>query len=327
MKEEKKLHGVADATVEIAAGRRTLVFAAGLAHAERLCEIINRKEPGEAIFIHGKTPLEERRSLVKGFRGGRYTYMINVQVATEGFDVPGIELIAIARPTCSRALYAQMVGRGTRPAEALVPELNYWDWPQYRRVAIEHSSKPHLEVLDFIGQSGKHKLIHVGDILAGDYSDDVVMRAEHNAQKKQEQDGLPADMIEQLRLAEQELTKEQRLHRRRIVAKASWKTRDIDPFDVLDVQRKREKGWHTGRPATERQRMVLRKAGMDRAETLSFTEASQMIDQIITRSQEGLCTYKQARLLARYGYDQNVTFEEAGAVITKLADNNWKALA
>ena len=44
--------------------------------------------------------------------------LVNVIVATEGFDLPDASCIAIARPTMSLALYLQMVGRGFRPKDS-----------------------------------------------------------------------------------------------------------------------------------------------------------------------------------------------------------------
>ena len=73
-------------------------------------------------------------------------------------------MVAIARPTKSTSLYMQMIGRGTRPLPGIVdgPET-----PEARRSAIELSGKRVLTVLDFVGNSGNHKLVSVVDVLAG----------------------------------------------------------------------------------------------------------------------------------------------------------------
>ena len=54
---------------------------------------------------------------IAGFRDGTIKVLVNVIVATEGFDLPDASCIAIARPTMSLALYLQMVGRGLRPKD------------------------------------------------------------------------------------------------------------------------------------------------------------------------------------------------------------------
>lgn len=65
-------------------------------------------------MIDAKTPPEERRSLVEGYRNGRITLMVNVDIFSEGWDVPEVEVIQLARPTLSLAKYLQQVGRGMR---------------------------------------------------------------------------------------------------------------------------------------------------------------------------------------------------------------------
>ena len=65
-----------------------------------------------AAVILGDTKPEERNKAIAGFRNGSVKVLVNVIVATEGFDLPDASCIIIARPTMSLALYLQMVGRG-----------------------------------------------------------------------------------------------------------------------------------------------------------------------------------------------------------------------
>src|SRR5690606_36037380 len=65
MEAEEALHGVVGPTMDIAGDRKTIVFAASVAHAERMAEIANRHKPGCAEFIYGKTPIEERRNILE----------------------------------------------------------------------------------------------------------------------------------------------------------------------------------------------------------------------------------------------------------------------
>lgn len=74
--------------------------------------------------------------------------------------------MAIARPTMSRALYTQMAGRGTRVLPNVVDGLNT---PEERRKAIVESAKPNVEIIDFVGNSSKHRLVTSADILGGKY--------------------------------------------------------------------------------------------------------------------------------------------------------------
>ena len=61
-----------------------------------------------------ETPTEERASLIRQFSDGKLKVLVNVAVATEGFDLPGAACVILTRPTMSLALYLQMVGRGLR---------------------------------------------------------------------------------------------------------------------------------------------------------------------------------------------------------------------
>lgn len=96
-----------------AAGRKTIVFTPTIKLAHEFA--IEFAEKGiSAAAISGKTPLEERRRVLRDFASGVITVVCNASVLTEGFDEPSVSCIVIARPTKSQPLYVQMVGRGTR---------------------------------------------------------------------------------------------------------------------------------------------------------------------------------------------------------------------
>lgn len=96
-----------------APGRQALCFAADMAHASAMAEAFE-SEGIKASVISGKTPLEERRGTISDFKAGKITIICNCAVMTEGVDLPMIGCIIMARPTRSRILYTQMVGRGNR---------------------------------------------------------------------------------------------------------------------------------------------------------------------------------------------------------------------
>jgi len=318
MEYEETLHAVAAPTLELAAGRKTLVFAASVAHAERLCEIFNRHRPQCARFVTGTTPKDERRGMLADYAAGKFQILVNVGVATEGFDEPGIACVVMARPTKSRALYAQMVGRGTRPLPGIVDGA---ESAGARLAAIAASPKPACEVIDFVGNSGRHRLITTADILGGNYSDEVVDRARKMAQ---EADGAAVDMAETLADAERELAEErERARRAAIRAKARYSCQVVDPFDVFHIEPWRERGWDKGRQPSEKMLALLERNGIDTA-GLTFTQAKQLVGEIIRRYEERKCSFKQARLLVRYGYPTDVPFAEASRLIDALAKNNWK---
>ncbi|HOK67725.1 MAG TPA: DEAD/DEAH box helicase [Anaerohalosphaeraceae bacterium] len=322
MEYEEALHGIAYPTIEIAGDRRTLVFAASVAHAERLCEILNRHKHGSASFVCGTTPKEYRREVFSRFRDGTIQFLVNVGVATEGFDEPGIEVVVMARPTKSRCLYTQMVGRGTRPLPRIVDCLRT---AEERRAAIAASAKPSVEIIDFVGNAGRHKLVNTADILGGKYPDEVIELARETARKS----GKPVDMLSELQRAEREIAHRRRLAeeaelRRKITAKAKYSVKRVDPFDLFDMVPHREPAWHKGRVPTQKQIEFLRRNGVE-TEGMSFVHASQVISEILRRHKEGLCTLKQAKILKRYGYDSsNISFEKASKIIDAIAANGWR---
>lgn len=323
---EENLHGIASPALEVCGDRKTLVFAASLAQAERLTEILNRHKPGSAKWVHGRTPKEARRDLFAEYKAGAFQFLVNVGVATEGFDEPGIEVVVMARPTKSRCLYAQMVGRGTRPLPDLIEDI---DGPQARRAAIESSAKSSLEVIDFVGNAGRHKLIGSADILGGRYDDAIIERAKRNAEKKSANAGMPVDVIDELQRAEWQIEREKReaaeaARRQHLKLRAAYSTAQVNPFNVYNLQPWRERAWHKGRPPTDKQLAFLQRCGVDPS-GLSFTHAQQLIKRIISDRQRGGCTFRQAKVLTRYGYDPSeLSVDEASALITGIAENGWK---
>ena len=112
--------------------RRALVFTASVKAAEMTAEIFNRHRAGMASWVCGKTDREEQRRVLADFAAGKLQVVCNCGVLTEGFDDPGVEVIIMGRPTKSRSLYSQMVGRSTRPLPGVV------DGPETAEEELKH---------------------------------------------------------------------------------------------------------------------------------------------------------------------------------------------
>ena len=97
-----------------AGGRPTIAYAVSVDHAHNLASVCNDAGVPAAVLL-GDTRRADRDAAIAGFRDGSIKMLVNVLVATEGFDLPDASCIIIARPTMSLALYLQMVGRGLRP--------------------------------------------------------------------------------------------------------------------------------------------------------------------------------------------------------------------
>jgi DNA repair protein RadD len=101
--------------------KKALVFTCGVTHARMvLAELAAQGVPGEQItYVDGETPSAVRHTALESFKDGSspVRFMVNINVLTEGFDAPNIDLIALMRATKSPGLYYQMVGRGLRTLE------------------------------------------------------------------------------------------------------------------------------------------------------------------------------------------------------------------
>ena len=110
--------------------KSTLLFAVDVEHVKQLCDLFTRNNI-KAKYVIGKTKDSNRDIIVNEFKNGELEILINCGIFTEGTDIPNIDCILLCRPTKSRALLVQMIGRGLRL----------------------HHSKAHCNIIDFIGAS------------------------------------------------------------------------------------------------------------------------------------------------------------------------------
>jgi superfamily II DNA or RNA helicase len=337
MMREKPLHGLTRATFEEAGERQVIVFASGVWHATRAAEILNRYREGsaaavvsrvdddaDASYVIDSGDKDQRKRLLRRFSSGDVQYLVNCGVFTEGFDEPRVGLISMGRPTKSRSLYAQMAGRGTRILPGVI-EGDGWrlETPEKRRAAIAASGKTCVRILDFVGNS-RHALVTSIDILGGSYPDAIVEKAKEKA-RKATAGGKAVSVAELLAETQEEVAAEAEA-RRRLVAEAKYSRRKVDPFQAIGAVVGREPGWFKGKPPSQRMKdaLVRFKVPAHEVERMSFTEARVMMDKLVSRSKQGLCSFKQARILSEHGYSPNVTFEQASGIIDSLARNGWK---
>ena len=92
-----------------------LAFCSGVEHALHVAEEFGRQGIS-CRTIFGDTPKDERDAILLAFKRGEIRALASMGVLTTGFNAPGVDLIALLRPTQSAGLYVQMVGRGTRLA-------------------------------------------------------------------------------------------------------------------------------------------------------------------------------------------------------------------
>jgi superfamily II DNA/RNA helicase len=274
------------------------------------------------------TDSDRRTEIIRDFKAGRLQWLVGVGVFTEGFDAPNAEIIVNARPTKSRALYTQMVGRGTRP----IPEaVNGIDDPEERKQRIAASRKPNCTVLDFVGNSGRHKLICTADILGDAYPEDlreaVLTRLrslsesfdvrEEMAREQARREEMAKLRAEQERQAREKAEKKAAELRERLVneakmknhrAAAQYTTEEVDPFGDdasfqtgVDVPRRGS--------CSDKQVEFLVSLGVDRAKAMGMS-----------KGQAGaVCT----SLLAKVGGEFRITFGKHKGKSLAMAGPNF----
>ena len=327
MESEKNLHGIASATIDIIGSRRGIGFASSVNHAQILADIFNRHSLGMANCVSAKTDKEDRKKIIYDFAQGKIQFLWNCGVFTEGFDDSGVEVISMARPTKSRALYAQMAGRATRPHESIAHTLNDITIPALRRSSIARSVKPSCLIVDFVGNSGKHKLMTTADILSGNMSDEVIEAAITYAKKSGKPMRMDKTMLEeeerQAEIKARKLAEEAR--KARLVGKATYKSQSIDPFALLQIKpvASSNRGWDK-KPASEKMRNILRKNIGVNPDEFDFGQTRQLVTEFFRRIEQKLCTVKQMSLLKKHGVEaKDFTFTQASKAIDAIAKNGW----
>lgn len=133
-----KSHIVGDVVknyIRLAKGKQCIVFASDIAAGEKM-EREFHANGITAKILTGETEDSVRLKSLIDFRDRKINVLINVDLFDEGLDVPGIEVVSMARPTKSLGKFLQMVGRGLRPIKG----------------------KEYLILIDHVGNVSEHNL-------------------------------------------------------------------------------------------------------------------------------------------------------------------------
>lgn len=96
-------------------GRKAVVFCVNVRHGEALAELF-RREGVPARSVSGGMPRGERDDYLQSFHSGELRVLCACDILNEGWDCPDVEVLMMARPTLSKVIYLQQLGRGTRKA-------------------------------------------------------------------------------------------------------------------------------------------------------------------------------------------------------------------
>jgi superfamily II DNA or RNA helicase len=101
--------------LKYAKGKKAIIFAVDIEHSKSIVErYLAVGIP--AAHLDANTPKNGRKNILEKFKNGEILVLSNVDIVSEGFDVPDCEVVQLARPTKSLALFLQQAGRCGRPA-------------------------------------------------------------------------------------------------------------------------------------------------------------------------------------------------------------------
>ena len=224
----------------------------------------------------------------------------------------------MARPTKSRALYAQMLGRGTRPLTGLVDGCADAD---ARIAAIASSDKAEVAVVDFSGNATKHKLICSLNVLRPELSDEVCAIARERMTKSARPEQAALDAEDELERRREAARREQEARRAAIRARAQYQVRTVDPFAATGLAPV-ESAFDRKRELSEGMLRVLVKGGVN-PNGLGYAAAKKLVADIVRRWKGNLCSIKQAHYLHQMGYAPEQTREMPRLRATQLLDTAW----
>ncbi len=299
---EPYLEAIAEEMKVHCANRKTVVFLPLVKTSQKFRDILNA-HGFRAAEVNGES--QDRAQVLQDFADGKYNVLCNSMLLTEGWDCPSVDCVVMLRPTKSRSLYCQAVGRGTR----LSP------------------GKDHLLLLDFLWHTERHELCHPAHLICE--SPDVAKQMTENIDAA----GCPVDLEE----AEQKASEDVVAQREEALAKKLSelklrKRRLVDPLQFeMSIQAEDLSGyvpsfgWEMG-PPSDKQRGALEKMGLFPDEIENAGKAALLLDRLEKRRAAGLATPKQIRFLEGRGFQHVGTWEfnHAKKLIDRIAANGWK---
>lgn len=299
------LYQIADEMVKYCMDRKTIVFLPLIATSQKFMKILNERG-FVAAEVNGNS--EDRAQILQDFEDGKYNVLCNSMLLTEGYDCPAVDCIIVLRPTRSRPLYTQMVGRGTRLSPA--------------------TGKEHLLLIDFLWMTERHELCHPAALICED--EEIARKMTKNLEEN------PGEAVD-IETAEEKASNDVTIEREealaaQLAAQRRKKSRLVDPLQYAMSINARDLvdyvppfGWAAQDP-TDKQRENLEKLGIRAENVKSQGEAEMILNKLNERKRIGLATPKQIKQLEMRGF-QNVgtwSFEQARNLIDRIAGNGWR---
>lgn len=107
---------LADTYVNYVNGKKTVIFCASVNHAAEVAKLL-RAQGVIAESISGHDKVDTRNKILNDYENGSINVLCACDLLNEGWDSPHTEVLFMARPTMSKTIYMQQLGRGTRKCE------------------------------------------------------------------------------------------------------------------------------------------------------------------------------------------------------------------
>jgi len=289
--------------VKQCADRKTVVFLPLVKTSQKFRDILNAKG-FRAAEVNGES--KDRAEILEDFEKDRYNVLCNSMLLTEGWDCPSVDCVVVLRPTKVRALYSQMVGRGTRL----------------------HPGKEELLLLDFLWHTERHELCRPAHLIC-----ETPEVAQKMIENMEEQTGVVLDLEDmEVKAAEDVVAQREEALAKQLEEMRKRKRKLVDPLQfemsihAEDLSNYVPNFGIEQSPPTKNQLQALEKFGIFTDEIGNYGKASKLLDRLSKRQSEGLTTPKQIRLLERYGF-RNVglwSFENAKNMINRIASSGWR---
>ena len=297
------LEQIADEMVKHCKDRKTVVFLPLVATSQKFRDILNSKG-FKAAEVNGES--KDRAQVLEDFDKDKYNVLCNSMLLTEGWDCPSVDCVIVLRPTKVRALYSQMVGRGTRL----------------------HPGKENLLLLDFLWHVEKHELCRPGHLIAK--NEEIAKKITELSEKEV---GNAVDLEEiEVKAADEVIQDREASLAKQLAEQRRKKGKLVDPlqFEMSiadeDLANYVPSFLSEQAPPSEAQIETLEKMGINASAIDNSGKASLLIDRVIKRREMGFATPKQIRLLESRGFRKvgNWSFEDANKMITRIAANGWR---
>lgn len=155
-KSRKIVGDVVECYLRYARGKLGVTFAVDVEEATKIA-IAFRAAGVPSEVVTAKTPILLRAEVLRRFRRKELLQLVNVDLFGEGFDLPAVEVVSMARPTMSFPLFTQQFGRMLRLL--LEPRL-ISAWGEFsseqRLLHIAASEKPYGLLIDHVGNILRH---------------------------------------------------------------------------------------------------------------------------------------------------------------------------